>query len=70
VSIHPIMNNVYELLKQLGQGATSRVYLAKHMMTGELFAIKLIYFEGGYDQRQEIEKEIYINNMIRHKNVI
>ena len=32
----------YRVIKQLGDGATSKVYLAQHRSTGEQFALKLM----------------------------
>jgi serine/threonine protein kinase len=31
---HPIFNNEYEIIKSLGEGNTSKVYLARSLQTG------------------------------------
>ena len=41
-SSHPIFNEKYEILKSLGEGNTSKVYLGKSMENGEHVAIKIL----------------------------
>ena len=39
---HPIFNNKYEIIKSLGEGNTSKVYLAKLIGTENYSAIKIL----------------------------
>ena len=37
----PIFNDQYEIVSSLGEGNTSKVYLARHKQTGETTALKI-----------------------------
>jgi len=39
---HPIFNNEFEILSSLGEGNTSKVYLARSMKDGKQVALKLL----------------------------
>ena len=39
---HPIFNNEYEILSSLGEGNTSKVYLARSLKDGSQVALKLL----------------------------
>jgi serine/threonine protein kinase len=39
---HPIFNNEYEILSSLGEGNTSKVYLAQSLKDGHKVALKLL----------------------------
>lgn len=40
---HPVLNERYEILKNLGEGNTSKVYLARdNKLNGKLVAIKVL----------------------------
>jgi serine/threonine protein kinase len=39
---HPIFNNEYEILSSLGEGNTSKVYLAQSLKDGKRVALKLL----------------------------
>ena len=39
---HSILNGEWEILSSLGDGHTSKVYLAKHMQDQSLVAVKLL----------------------------
>ena len=57
--------NLREMLenqKLLGKGATSKVYLAKHRFTGELFAVKELSAMADEDTRSMAVNEIKIAN--------
>ena len=39
---HPIFNQKFEIIKSLGEGNTSKVYLAKYIGTEDYAAIKIL----------------------------
>lgn len=63
----------YKLLKMLGQGAFSKVFLGEHMETGKMVALKVIdknKKDGEIDFNELAEKEIEITKEISHPNII
>lgn len=68
-----IFNDVYEILSELGQGKSSRVYLAREINhPHKLFALKLVradYLRTGEEAVSLIESEITLLNGLNHKNI-
>lgn len=71
---HPIFNSEYEIVGSLGEGNTSKVYLARSLSDPKKqVAIKLLREE--FLQRDEssiksVEKEIQILNGLKHSNIV
>ena len=62
----------FEVVRMLGDGATSRVMLARKKSTGEVVAIKAIPidFMGRKEEFKKIAKEIPILKRLSHRNII
>ena len=62
----------YEIVRMLGDGATSKVLLAKNKNSGETVAIKAIPidFMGRKEEFKKIAKEIPILKRLSHRNII
>lgn len=63
----------YRLLKILGKGAFSKVFLGEHMETGKLYALKVMdkgKKAHNIDFNELAEKEIEITREISHPNII
>jgi len=60
---HPIFNNEFEILSSLGEGNTSKVYLARSMKDGRQVALKLLreeFLQRDADSIKSVEQEIQI----------
>jgi|TARA_B110001450_G_scaffold137808_1_gene129321 serine/threonine protein kinase len=58
---HPIFNNEFEILSSLGEGNTSKVYLAKSLKDGHKVALKLLreeFLQRDADSIKSVEQEI------------
>lgn len=67
-----ILMHKYELGRLLGQGTFAKVYHARHLNTGQSFAVKIIDKEkvfkvGLIDQ---IKREISVMRLVKHPNVV
>jgi len=63
----------YCLDKIIYKGSTSKVYIAKHLITGEKVAIKILnkkLFKSDILSLKRIKKEIQILKMVKHENII
>lgn len=63
----------YCLDKIIFKGSTSKVFLAKHIITGEKVAIKILnkkLFKSDILSLKRIKKEIQILKMVKHENII
>lgn len=61
----------YVLEKQLGEGATSRVWLARHIQLQKMVAIKIISKQYLQEpgKKQKLITETQIHKMIRHRHI-
>lgn len=64
-----IIDGKYMLLKELGDGIQSTVYLSSNIENGEDCAIK-IYKDLGDDNVSNLTREVGILQSLPHKNVI
>lgn len=71
---HPLFNNRYEIIKNLGAGNTSKVYLARDTLSPEtLVAIKILkeeYLKRDFDSILSVQNEITILKNMDHPHVI
>ncbi|KAI9272395.1 kinase-like domain-containing protein [Helicostylum pulchrum] len=64
---------LYRIIKLLGVGAFSHVYLASHVESGQLFAVKAIQKGKLLDDprvRSSIEREVGVLKFIDHSNIV
>src|SRR5207247_1532283 len=57
----------YDLLRLLGQGGFSKVFLARHQTTGDLRAVKVINL---LDDPKRLDREIGILRSVQHENLV
>ena len=60
---HPIFNGEWEILSSLGEGNTSKVYLARNLNDGKTVALKLLreeFLARDSDSIKSVEQEIQI----------
>ena len=70
---NPIFNNKYEILKNLGEGNTSKVYLAKAINSDKKVAIKVIkeeFLRRDADSILSVQNEITILKNLTHPGLI
>lgn len=70
---HPIFNKEYEIMSSLGEGNTSKVYMAKNKKDDKLVALKLMreeFLTRDKDSIKAVEKEIEILKGLNHPNII
>jgi len=71
---HPIFNNEYELLQSLGEGNTSKVYMARSLKDpSNIMALKLLreeFLQRDVDSIKSVESEIQILQGLKHENII
>jgi serine/threonine protein kinase len=67
---HPIFNNEYEILSSLGEGNTSKVYLARSLKDpSKQVALKLLreeFLQRDSDSIKSVEQEIQILQGLKH----
>lgn len=69
---HPIRRH-FEILKELGSGSFSQVVLARHIETGKLAALKVVFMEGPNvddETRVMLIKEGEILRSLTHPNLV
>lgn len=67
---YPNLDN-YEVLEQMGEGAFSIVYKARHLALGQLVAIKILRkFQMDQAQKNAVLKEVTIMRQLNHPNVV
>jgi len=71
---HPIFNGEYEILSSLGEGNTSKVYLARSLKDPKKkIALKLLreeFLQRDKDSIKSVEQEIQILNGLNHKHIV
>merc|ERR1712036_72079 len=70
---HPIFNAKYEILKSLGEGNTSKVYLGRELGTGAYAAIKILkeeFLRRDSDSILSVHNEITILKNLDHFGII
>merc|ERR1711981_1037637 len=71
---HPIFNGEYEILSSLGEGNTSKVYLARSIKDPKKkIALKLLreeFLQRDKDSIKSVEQEIQILNGLNHKHIV
>ncbi|KAM6238367.1 serine/threonine-protein kinase Chk1 [Porphyrio hochstetteri] len=60
----------WDLVQTLGEGAYGEVQLAVNRRTEEAVAVKIVDMKRAADCPENIKKEICINKMLNHKNVV
>ncbi|MEP6863490.1 MAG: serine/threonine-protein kinase [Deltaproteobacteria bacterium] len=68
----PIVAGRYALLGQLGEGGMGRVYRARHIELGKVFALKVIApaFAGQTEARARFNQEAKLASEIKHPNIV
>lgn len=71
---HPIFNNTYEILSSLGEGNTSKVYMARSLTDKKnIIALKLLkeeFLQRDQESIRSVEQEIQILQGLNHGNII
>ena len=70
---HPIFNGQYEVIKSLGEGNTSKVYLGRNNQNGTFAAIKILkeeFLRRDNDSILSVHNEITILKNMNHSNVV
>jgi len=71
---HPVFNNEFQILQSLGEGNTSKVYLARKITDpSKTFALKLLreeFLQRDSDSIKAVESEIQILQGLKHHNII
>ena len=63
------IDDIYERVKKLGEGAFGEVWLVKHKLFGKQFALKIIE-KGPYSNDEEIINEIEILKQLDHPFIL
>ncbi|CUM53498.1 uncharacterized protein AC631_02332 [Debaryomyces fabryi] len=67
---YPNLQN-YEVLEQMGEGAFSIVYKARHVASDKFVAIKILRkFQMDQAQKQAVLKEVTIMRQLNHPNIV
>ena len=70
---HPIFNGKYEIMKSLGEGNTSKVYLGKLIGQEQYVAIKILkdeFLRRDKDSILSVHNEITILKNMQHHGII
>jgi serine/threonine protein kinase len=71
---HPVFNGEYEILSSLGEGNTSKVYLARSLKDpSKQVALKILreeFLNRDHDSIKSVEQEIQILNGLKHKHIV
>ena len=70
---HPIFNGEWEIMSSLGEGNTSKVYLARNMNDKRQVALKLLreeFLQRDADSIKSVEQEIQILQGLKHDNIV
>jgi serine/threonine protein kinase len=68
------MNGKYELRRELGEGKTSKVYLANDLeVANQKYAIKILkneYIENDEKAQDQVIKEVAVLETLKHGNIV
>ena len=71
---HPVFNGEWEILSSLGEGNTSKVYLARNLKDpSKQVALKLLreeFLQRDADSIKSVEQEIQILQGLKHGNIV
>jgi serine/threonine protein kinase len=71
---HPIFNGEFEIISSLGEGNTSKVYLARSLIDPkQQIALKLLreeFLNRDKNSIKSVEQEIQILNGLKHKGIV
>jgi len=71
---HPIFNGEYEILSSLGEGNTSKVYMARNLADPKkIVALKLLreeFLQRDGESIKSVEQEIQILQGLNHPNIV
>lgn len=70
---HPVFNGEYDIIKSLGEGNTSKVYMGKSRESGELVAIKILkeeFLRRDNDSILSVHNEITILKNMNQQNLV
>lgn len=70
---HPVFNGEYDIIKALGEGNTSKVYLGRSQQNGQLVAIKILkeeFLRRDNDSIRSVHNEITILKNMNQQNLI
>ena len=71
---HPVFNGEYEILSSLGEGNTSKVYMARNISNPkQIVALKLLreeFLQRDVESIKAVENEIQILQGLKHENII
>lgn len=67
-----IIGGVYQVIRRLGTGGMSTVYLCRHMLTDDLFAIKMLNLDLSLDEeaRKRFDREAMAMASLWHDNLV
>lgn len=65
-----LVKETYDIGKVLGHGASGKVYLATHKVTGKKFACKVVKKNSNMNDAQSMSTEIEIMKRVRHRNIV
>ena len=70
---HPVFNGDFEIIKSLGEGNTSKVYLGRSLTTGTFAAIKILkeeFLRRDEDSILSVHNEITILKNLNHAGLV
>ena len=70
---NPILNNRYEILKELGSGHTSTVHLALDKRSDSYVALKIIkddYITAELRNRDRVNDEMHVMKLLEHNGIV
>lgn len=73
-SKYPILNEKYELRRELGEGKTSKVYLAYGVENpAQKFAVKILkneYINSDEKAQESVIREVAVLETLKHKHIV
>jgi len=65
-----LVKETYDIGKVLGHGASGKVFMVTHKVTGQKFACKVVKKNSSMNDAQSMSTEIEIMKRIRHRNIV